>query len=284
VVALFAFLSCGQGSGSPATTSTTVGTVGSVKTETPPFSVIQESALPSLPQAGDKANDPNFPGATILRLTDPRTGSADVRDDSNNAINNSSVQVQYSYWPVFNNNSTRLHVVGIYPIPTRTTRSVLFTFDPTTMTASQPRVLLKRLPPPAQPDSLLERSDMIWSGVDPDVIFGNDRATGLWAYNVVSDTYQLMKDFDNTLPGNAVDGLLAGEGITQMSRSLDDQVFAFTITDAAGPKGYLIWRRKPETLTRVLDGGILQRRCRYPDACYRSGDTSERKYRWFRPS
>ena len=238
LVSLFALLSCGQGGGSPAQT-TTMSMVDPVKTETPPFTVIQESPLPSLPQAGARATDPNFPGATILRLTDSTIGSA-VADIG---INNTEVQVQYSYWPVFNKDSTRLHVVGSYPF----SRSLFFTFDPVKMEVLTHRVLTKQLPRPS--GGLLERSDMIWSGKNPAVIYGHDSVTQLWEYNVANDQYVLIKDFLNN-------GVLPGEGIKQMSRSLDDQVFAVSLTDAAGVIGYLVWRRpdppNPEQILRVL--------------------------------
>src|SRR5437588_363063 len=63
--------------------------------------------------------------------------------------------------------------------------------------------------------------DAIWSGTDPNVIYGH---TGLniWAYNVQSTQYTLVKNFGSELPpGN----------LQQMSKSIDDQVFGFTTQD-----------------------------------------------------
>src|SRR5262245_61399076 len=89
-----------------------------------PFTICPEPPLPLLPQAGAKATDPTF-GTTILRLTD-------------GADDNSDMQVQYSYWPVFNRNNTFIHVKGTY---SGSSRSVFFTFDPATVTAGSPVVL-----------------------------------------------------------------------------------------------------------------------------------------------
>ena len=203
-------------------------------TETPttPFTIRGEPVLPpALPQAGAKATDPMF-GTTILRLTDGADGNTDM-------------QVQYSYWPVFNGNCTFIHVKGTYAGPSR---SVFFPFDPATSTAGIPIVL--RTPPPQ--GFLLERSDMIWSGITADLIYGHNGhvdALGeaprqLWAYNVASQRYALVKNFSTVLLPNGSSLLLPGGELAQMSKSLDDQVFAFTLTDAAGaPAGYFAWHR-----------------------------------------
>jgi hypothetical protein len=204
-------------------------------TETPftGFTSRPEPQLPPfLPQAGATATDPTF-GTTILRLTDGADGNTDM-------------QVQYSYWPVFNGNCTLIHVKGTYA---GSSRSVFFTFDPATLTAGPPVVL--ETPPPQ--GSLLERSDMIWSGISADLIYGHngqvnaleDVPRQLWAYNVALQQYTLIKNFSSVvLP----DGNLA-----QMSKSLDDQVFAFTLTDSdangGAPDGYVVWDRG---LDRIL--------------------------------
>ena len=159
------------------------------------------------------------------------------------------MQVQYSYWPVFNGNCTFIHVKGKYPkdvpvgFPERS-RSVFFAFDPATSTAGPPIVL--ETPPPGS--FLMERSDMIWSGISPDLIYGHNDVHKLWAYNVTSQQYTMIKDFSGLLLPNG--------GLDQMSKSLDDQVFAFTLTtDPLGevPAGYFVWHRESDQiLVRAL--------------------------------
>jgi len=289
LVFLFAVLSCGQSKSSPTPTPTTttsaVDPLIETQALTPPFFRTMEESLPlpSLLQAGASTTDPTFPGTTILRLTDATTGSADVKDNINNPINNTGVQVQYSYWPVFNKNSTRFHVVGIYPINAPpapgTTRSVFFTFDPTTMQVTSHMVLEKVLP---SSGALLERSDMIWSGTKPDVIYGDNTVTQLWEYNVANNDYTLIKDFAVT------NDVQPGEGIKQMSKSLDDNVFAFSLIDAAThvPKGYLVWRRDTlplgpgqilaRTLVNDLDEVQVDKSGQFLTVGYNSGDVDIR--------
>jgi carbon monoxide dehydrogenase subunit G len=145
------------------------------------------------------------------------------------ADGNTDMQVQYSYWPVFNGNCTFIHVKGTYA---GSSRSVFLSFDPATSTAGPPIVL--RTPPPQ--GFLLERSDMIWSGISPDLIYGHNDVHKLWAYDVASKQYAMIKDFSGSV-------LLNGD-LSQMSKSLDDQVFAFTLTNANGePAGYFAWHR-----------------------------------------
>jgi hypothetical protein len=205
----------------------------SLITETPTrgFTTLRErDPLPPLPKAGDMFTDSTF-GTTILRLTDGGDG-------------NTGMGVQYSYWPVFNSNSTRIHVNGKYG----PTRSVFFTFDPATLTVGPP-FTLETLPPEG---FLLERSDMIWSGTSPDLIYGHnghvddivDIPRQLWAYDVASHKYTRIKNFSDVLLPDGSSLLMPNGNLTQMSKSLDDQVFAFTLTDATGaPAGYFAWHR-----------------------------------------
>lgn len=158
------------------------------------------------------------------------------------------MQVQYSYWPVFNGNCTLIHVKGTYA---GSSRSVFFTFDPATVSGG-PLVVL-RTPPPQ--GFLLERSDMIWSGISADLIYGHnghvdaseDVPRQLWAYNVALQQYTLIKNFSSVLLPDGSGLLLPDGNLAQMSKSLDDQVFAFTLTDSdangGAPAGYFAWHR-----------------------------------------
>jgi hypothetical protein len=183
--------------------------------------VYKEPALPSLPKAGSKIIDPTF-GTTILRLTDGADGSSDV-------------QVRYSYWPTFNQDSTRLYVMGTY---SGSNRILFYDFDPATMTASN------KFTPSNPPGSGLAK-DLIWSGNDPNVTYSYDYANKLWSYNVATKSYTLVKDFSRDV--------IAGGGLKQMSKSLNDDVFAFTLTNGSSDDGYIVWKRSTnQVLKRVL--------------------------------
>jgi len=69
--------------------------------------------------------------------------------------------------------------------------------------------------------------DSIWSGKDPDLLFCH-QGLNLWCYNVAAKSYTLVKDFA---------GLVPPGHLAQMSKSLDDNVFAFSLQD---PKWNLI--------------------------------------------
>ncbi|NOS81543.1 MAG: hypothetical protein HOP32_08195 [Nitrospira sp.] len=251
------------------TNSTSVQTSApdSLITEKPTggFTILRErDPLPPLPKAGDTFTDPTF-GTTILRLTDGADG-------------NQEMGVQYSYWPAFNSDSTRIHVNGKYG----PSRSVFFTFDPATLTAGSPFKL--EIPPPE--GFLLERSDMIWSGIDPDLIYGHnghvDASGGaprqLWAYDLVLRQYTKIKDFSSVLLPDGSSLLLPDGNLAQMSKSLDDQVFAFTLTDATGlPAGYFAWDRgRDQILVRevvpLLDEVQVDKSGRYLIVVYDGGN------------
>jgi hypothetical protein len=190
------------------------GTSPGIKTDR---RVYPEPAPPRLPPAGATFEDPVF-GTTLLRVTDERDGAF-------NATN-------YSYYPSFNKDNTRLFIVaGGSP--------TLFAFDAENFRISNKRPLFATRPPRGQG---LNGEDAIWSGTSPEIIFGHD-GLKLWAYNVATQTYALLKDFSSELePGE----------IFQMSRSIDDNVFAFTRKDAKGKTlGYGVWRRDKDDLFKV---------------------------------
>jgi hypothetical protein len=165
---------------------------------------------PPLPAAGQTFVDPTF-GSTILRLTGPADGN-----DNKNA---------YAYWPTFNRSSTKLFV------DTNNGATKLYDFDPRTMQASNKRDLFAR----RAPDGFTPGwEDAIWSGTDPNVIYGHTNLN-VWAYNVQSTQYTLVKNFGSELPpGN----------LRQMSKSIDDQVFGFTTQDTNyNNTGSIAWRR-----------------------------------------
>lgn len=184
---------------------------GSVKTD---YGVYPEPAPPALPAAGGTFVDPTF-GTTIMRVT-----------DENDGIQNTT---NYSYWHSFNINSTRLYIIaGDSP--------TLYTFDPVNFRISGKRALYINRPPVGGSP---RGEDSIWSGTDPDVMYGHDGLI-IWAYNVASNTYTLVKDLSSQLPPGY---------LWQMSKSVDDNVFAFTTKDpTAANTGYCAWRRDTDSL------------------------------------
>jgi cysteine-rich repeat protein len=177
--------------------------------------VLPEPALPPLPAAGGTLVDPTF-GTTILRVTDATT------------YDGKSCGTAYSYWPTFNRTSTRLWALC-------GTNGVLFDFAPATLALSNRRPLFASPPP----GGYAVAEDTIWSGIDPDVLFTHD-ATRLWAYDVTTGVFTLVKDLTALQPG-----LL----LHQMSRSVDDDVFAFTTKKATNGAvtGYVVYRRSTDS-------------------------------------
>src|SRR5690349_13321116 len=119
--------------------------LGQVKTDA---GVYREPPRADPPAPGDIYKDPVF-GASILRLSGSNDGS--------------DCQVQYSYWPSFNSNNTRVHAVCVIG---GTEELRVWRLDPIAF-ARGPSMVLAIPTPSGWPVS---SSDAIWSGIDPDVI------------------------------------------------------------------------------------------------------------------
>ncbi|MFL6276030.1 MAG: fibronectin type III domain-containing protein, partial [Blastocatellia bacterium] len=177
--------------------------------------VYSEPAPPALPAAGGTLVDPVF-GTTIMRVTDERDGSSNTNS--------------YSYWPSLNRNSTRLVVFTNNGNPT------LYDFDPVNFRISNKRALFLN---PLPTGGLPWTEDIIWSGTDPDVIYCH-LGLKVYAYNVASNSYTLVKDFTGQAPG---------ANLFQMAKSLDDNAFGFTLKDANwNVIGYMGWQRAQNNL------------------------------------
>ncbi len=170
---------------------------------------------PLLPAAGGTIPDQTF-GTTIMRLTDS--------GDGNDCYN------RYSYWPSFNKDST-------YIWATCDNKAILYTFNPTTFKIVSKRQLFLQLPAGVSPIT----EDMIWSSIDPQILYFQD-GTRLWSYHVGKIEYTLIKDFRTPLPSS---------NLWQMSKSDDDQVFAFTRKNSNyNNLGYIVWQRETDTIIR----------------------------------
>lgn len=163
-----------------------------------------------------------------MRVTDERTGG------------NSGTS--YSYWPTFNSNNTRILVQrdGV-------TSGEIYDFDSVSFTLGTRR----SIPSPAGRVSL-RGEDAIWSARDPDVLFAHaDMGTTLWAFNAATGAFRRIGDLGKSLK--------AGQYLFQMSKSEDDDVFAFTRRGPAPAYpylGYIVYRASTNEIVRQGQGEI----------------------------
>lgn len=154
---------------------------------------------PALPQAGGKFFDPTF-GTEIMRVTDEHTANGSNGDSG------------YSYYGTFNKDSTRL-IARMQSIQ----EARFFQFDPVGFTLgamTTPGIS----PDGGQPDW----GECHWSGIYPNrMICHNSEGHRIFYYDVTTNSYSLIADLSSLLGKN--------EYIYQMTRSLDDKRFAFTI-------------------------------------------------------
>jgi hypothetical protein len=185
--------------------------------------VYPEPALQPLPQAGAKITDPVF-GTRILRVTDATDG-------------NSGAGTLYSYYPTFNKDNTYIAVRETLGY----SRAKFFRFDPINFTASGGFVL-------SSPPAGLQEYYLMWSGVSPNITFGVG-GHNIWQINVATQQATLVKD----LSSQGVGGYL-----TQMSKSLDDDVFAASIVNSGGTEaGFVVYKRSTNTvLLRKLASNV----------------------------
>jgi len=181
--------------------------------------VYAEPAPPPLPEAGGTFVDPVF-GTTLIRVTDQRDGKF--------------AETPYSYWPTFNKDSTRLYVKI-------DDQAVLFGFDPDNFGVTTRRKLFQH---PLPEGGFPWADDVIWSGTDNNLVYCHS-GLRLYSYNVVMNNYELVHDFAGQVPGDT---------IWQMSRSLDDDTFAFHLKSSRNDYkvvGYAAWKRRTNALYAI---------------------------------
>ncbi|HEX7415356.1 MAG TPA: T9SS type A sorting domain-containing protein [Bacteroidia bacterium] len=174
---------------------------------------------PTLPAAGNTFTDATF-GTALMRVTDASDGN-----DNHHA---------YSYWQCMNKNSTQLYVMQ-----TQNIGATLYDFNSTNFTIANKRAAFASncssgIPPDAE--------CAIWSDLDSTIIFVHDRNMHLYSYNVVSQSYTLIKDFTASFT--------AGEHSWQMNKNhTDDDLFTFTWKDASwNVGGVFAWRKSTNQL------------------------------------
>lgn len=178
--------------------------------------VYPEPAAPALPAAGGTFVDPTF-GTTIMRVTDEHDGQSNFN--------------YYSYWPTFNLDDTKFFVAC-------DNSPMLYRFDPAGFRIISKGPLFDQVLPGG---GYMSTEDAEWSGTNPNLLYGY-YGLKLWAFDVTARTYILIKDFTGLVPA----GYLG-----QMSRSLDDNIFAFTLKDPNyAPTGYMVWQRDQNRIVR----------------------------------
>jgi hypothetical protein len=178
--------------------------------------VYAEPAPPALPRAGGTFVDPTF-GTTIMRVTDENDGTSNFN--------------YYSYWPTFNLNSTWFFIAC-------DNNPKLYKFDPNNFQIISKGPLFDQTLPGG---GFMSTEDGEWSGSNPTLLYGY-YGLKLWSFDVSSRVYTLIKDFTGQLPP----GYLG-----QMSRSLDDNMFAFTVKGPTyAPTGYIVWQRDQDKILR----------------------------------
>jgi outer membrane biosynthesis protein TonB len=193
--------------------------------------VYAEPPLPPLPAAGGTYRDPVF-GTEILRAT----GASDCPD--------LGCGNWYSHWPTFNANNTRLLIRK-----GETGYALLKDFDPVNFKVG---ATSKQLPNDIWVGGVRYGGptweSAIWSHTDPDIIFTfpsyNDGGLRLFSYNVVTDTFKMLADFNylNTSGLNC---------LWQMNKSADDDVFSWSLMKVGNngvPVGYIVYKRSTNQL------------------------------------
>lgn len=187
-------------------------------------SVYPEPPAPRLPAAGGTIIDPIF-GTEIMRITDERNA-----EDGG---------TYYSYWPTFNCDNTQLLVkTG------KDGSAQIFSFNPSTFT------LGGHAPISRAPNGNLGAEGAIWSGKDPDTLYGFS-GMAIYAYHPSTKKFSLVADLSQRLP--------RGDIPWQPSMSANDDVFAFSRRrpNASGGSdyvGYTVYRRSDNSI--VLDQTI----------------------------
>ena len=170
---------------------------------------------PKLPKAGGETFvDPDF-GTTIMRVTDEADGDCKHR---------------YSYLHTFNKDSTRFFInCG--------GKAVLYSFDPAAFRIKGKAPLFPANPPGG---GKVRWDHTQWSADDPDLMYCHE-GLRLYSYNVAEQKYTLLKDFT---------GIFGQGNLWQMSKSLDDKTFAFTVDkpDERVAVRFMVWSRDKDKI------------------------------------
>lgn len=177
---------------------------------------VQPEPSVSLPPAGGFYVDPTF-GTKVIRVTDETAGG-----DCYHA---------YSYWPVFNADSTGLHL-------SKAGTPTIYSIDPDTDA-------ILELGPLFPGGVNCNWEDSAWSHSDPDVLYCHTTSPKrVYAYDVTvggPEGLTLLADFDGDLPGDQ------NAYLWQMLVDKSDEVFTFhTRDDGGGTHNAIAWVRSTD--------------------------------------
>ena len=178
---------------------------------------------PTLPAKGGTFADPSW-GTLMMRITD----ASDGKDNT----------VAYSYWPTFAKDNLHFFI-ACAGVP------YLYHLDPVGFHLVGNKTPLFASYPPGETRNP-GWQDTIWSGINANEVLCHGRYLKLYSYNVETGAWTTLHDFA---------GQTTAYSLWQMSRSLDDDVFAFTLTASNGSKvGYMVWKRSTnQILLQVMD-------------------------------
>ncbi len=214
------------------------GMFNTAKAEDTSYAPKVPASLPQ-PAKGQSVYDPQFGNTRIIRLTD--------RSDGPNGC-----VVPYSYWPIFNCNSTKYWIAD----PTNG-QLRLYNFDPDTYTSTYVGPL----------NTGLDWQGLIWSYDDPNILYGlrGYYAGGnnqLCAYNVATGQLTVIHDF--TASGDLPKG-----NPLQLSKAREnDRYFSFhwKANDNSAPRYAVVYDRQLNR-TYLFDASDPNNQVSYLDEC-----------------
>jgi hypothetical protein len=160
---------------------------------------------------------PALPGPGGV-FTDPTFGTRIMRITAGGGFH------AYSYWPSFNVDSTKLYV------PWLGQPAYVYDFDPVNFRLGARESMFQ--------GGSCAHEDASWSGVDPNLMLCHDLNGAIKSYNVVTKQWTVITQLD--VPHT-----------WQMTRSIDDQVFAMTTKDQDyHDTGWLVYDRRTGQVTR----------------------------------
>jgi cell division septation protein DedD len=186
--------------------------------------VYPKPPLPPLPPVNGTYIDPVF-GTQILRATDesdcPQTGCG----------------TYYSHWPTFNANNTRILIRKA-----ETGLALVKDFDAVNFKVGPSRQLPSSITVNGVQYGGPTWESAIWSHTNPDVIYTfpnyNDGGFRLFAYNVATDTFTLLADFNSARQ-------TTNDYLFQMNKSADDDVFSWSVMRVGNngvPVAYIVFK------------------------------------------
>lgn len=209
-------------SSSSATSNTNSTNISTANTN--PVSASDTTETKKDTSIGRHFTDPDF-GTKLIQVTNSSDGQ--------------SCTNAYSYWPSFNKDDTKFFLFC-------DNKSFLYDFDPNNFQITARHDLFPTMPSGGMPNG----EDSIWSGTSNNILYAH---TGikLWRLNLNNNSYDLIKDFSANFDNKF---------LWQMSKSLDDNRFAFTLKDPDQDYniiGYFVWDKTKNKIIYQINTNTL---------------------------